>query len=231
MAGTPTGGAGGSSSDAPRILTLGTNTMMLTPEQTLIISVVATDPNGIDDVIGGVVIDPQGTGSYGALQSAAAEGSYTLSLAWDAINTVRGIDAPPEGASRTFRVQIFDTAGNMTSGDVSVTLLCGDEDPACGGDCVNLATNGNHCGRCHHACPAEADGCLEGSCMGYVVDTDALTCTEVCASAQTTCVGPAEPGEPIGYTSGCTALEVALETCAERAPDQACEVECACAFP
>jgi hypothetical protein len=67
--------------DSPVILLLATNTDTLTQSdrESLTFSVVVTDPDGIDDIIGGTLEDPDG-GTYGAFISSAEEGSYTISL-------------------------------------------------------------------------------------------------------------------------------------------------------
>lgn len=147
----------------PRILTLSANTTTFTPSTTIVISAVVTDPDGIDDVIGGVLLDPVNNASYGAFQTSAAEGAYELRLAWDDVNTTRSIDFATS-ATRSLRARFFDQAGHETLQDLVVTLTC--EGPsACAGACQKVRcgttciddtfVNDDHCGRCDVACPSQ----------------------------------------------------------------------------
>src|SRR5262245_32614596 len=81
---------------APRILSLSSNLQIMHPADTLIVTAVVTDPDGIDDVIGGQLRDASGA-TYGAFQTSAAEGAYGMSLTWAALNAVAPIDFPAGG--------------------------------------------------------------------------------------------------------------------------------------
>jgi hypothetical protein len=234
-------GSGGSSGaagattgngSAPRILTLNANTTTVTEKDQLVISLVATDPDGIEDVIGGVVKDPGTGGSYGALQSAAMEGSYSITLSWAQINTVSYLDAPAAGAPRTFRVQIFDMAGNVAEGDVTVTFKCSGDSgltgrpEACGGICTGLDFDFENCGTCRHACHDVRD-CRGGRCFSDTQATGALSCNEVCAMYGNTCLAG---NGAVGDTFACSGGDVILATCDQKAPASNCQVRCACAY-
>jgi hypothetical protein len=147
----------------PTILTLSANTTTFTPSTTIVISAVVTDPDGIDDLIGGVLLDPVTNATYGAFQTSAAEGAYELRLGWDEVNTTRAIDFAAS-ASRPLRARFFDQAGHETLQDLTVTLTC--EGPAacagvcnevrCGDVCVDDSfVDDDHCGRCDVACPSQ----------------------------------------------------------------------------
>ena len=105
-----TAGTGGAIA-APIILSLATNVTSLTPSDSLVVTAVVTHPQGIAQVIGGTLLDPPAGGTYGAFQVSTTAGSYSLTLTWSQIKTVRDITTPVGGAGRTFRAQFFDQAG------------------------------------------------------------------------------------------------------------------------
>lgn len=141
-------------SGGPQILQLRSNTTTLRPNGTLVITAVVTDPNGIDDVIGGTLLDPTTGSSYAAFATTATEGSYQVSLTWSAINTVAPIEAP-----RVFRAEFFDQAGNRGSGDLTISFACDSATlTPCAGRCVDLLTNHAHCGTCGNDLHRAPDG-------------------------------------------------------------------------
>ncbi|MCA9606839.1 MAG: hypothetical protein KC619_14635 [Myxococcales bacterium] len=159
---------GGSTGGGPRILSLETNVTTLRSDQTLIVTAVVTDPDGVDDLIGGSLVDPASGASYGAFATSASEGSYELRLDWGALDTVTPIDAPVTGVERRFRARFFDVAGNAAESDFAVTLRCAtDGESACDGACVDLMSDRDHCGACDAAVPSSAicrdgvPGCLD----------------------------------------------------------------------
>ena len=107
---------------SPKILSLTSNITTFSPGQSLIISAIVTDPQGIDDLIGGKLEHPGG-GTYGTFATSSQEGAYSLTLDWGAINTVAPINAPVAGAARLFRARFYDVAGNEVTKDLSVKLL------------------------------------------------------------------------------------------------------------
>lgn len=109
---------GASSVASPKILSLHTNISSMTSSDMLVISAVVTDPDGIDDVIGGNLETPDGIAAYGAFANDASEGAYAISLTWDSLDAVQVVSAGP----RTLRATFFDVEGNTVWRDVSVTL-------------------------------------------------------------------------------------------------------------
>jgi len=136
---TSTSGAGGGTSEpgAPEFLSFGTNVPALdggadTPSVTF--TAVVTDPDGVDDVIGGSLLDQSGA-PYGAFATSGQEGAYEMTLTWEQINTVSAIDFDPgPGASRTFTAEFFDASGKKATRSISLSLTC-DGSSACDGDC------------------------------------------------------------------------------------------------
>jgi hypothetical protein len=160
-----TSGCGEAPMGSPRILTFTTNVTTITEGESVTFSLVATDPDGVDDIIGGTLNDPGSTLSYGTLATAATEGAYTITLSWSEIHRVRAIDFTAPMA-RMFEAEIFDVAGNRAVDLVSVTLSCG-TDAACDGSCTFLGDDYN-CGACDNFCEG-GTYCTEGT-TGYACD-------------------------------------------------------------
>jgi hypothetical protein len=157
------------SEDRPRILTLSSNVMTLDNEGMLVITSVVTDPDGVDDLIGGALVDPDTNATYGAFATSAAEGAYEIRLGWGQLNDVRPIDAPVTGVSRVFVAQFYDVAGHVAEQELTVKLRCSlDDMGVCDGDCIDLATDPENCGACDSVVPAGSvctngmPGCAQG---------------------------------------------------------------------
>ena len=66
-----TGDECGMSDAAPRILMINTNTKTIDERAMLVITAVVTDPDGVDDLIGGALTAPEGEATYGAFATSA----------------------------------------------------------------------------------------------------------------------------------------------------------------
>jgi hypothetical protein len=222
---------------APVILSLETNVTTLGPGDTLIITALVTDPDGIDDVIGGTVRDPVSGGTYGALQSQAQEGSYSISLSFAAIHTVRPIETPPGGAQRTFEARFADVAGNFSTDEVTVTLACDNAAQAlCDGSCTSLQGDELNCGMCGKACGGSAlnGECLAGLCYDSHTVNDPMACSAACQALGKTCVVRPDQGGAEGAIAGignyrrgadcCCSLY--LRTCSEVPPEESVLTNC-----
>jgi hypothetical protein len=166
----------GNSEASPRILTISTNTKTIDERSMLVITAVVTDPDGVDDLIGGAL-------TYGAFATSAAEGAYELRLQWGDIDRVQPIDAPVAGATRAFRARFYDVAGHTADEMVTVTLRCSDADlGVCSGDCTDLATDPDHCGMCNVKIPDGAQ-CKDGmaGCTSGPENTTAA-CSDGCSN-------------------------------------------------
>ena len=150
------------SNGSPQILTLSTNTFTLSEKDQLVVTAVVTDADGVDDLIGGALDDPDTGGTYGAFATSATEGAYELTLSWSAIEQVHAIDAPIGGASRDFRARFYDQAGHAAEQAVTVQLHCSMSGYAlCDGQCTNLAMDAHNCGKCGATIP-EGQECEGG---------------------------------------------------------------------
>jgi hypothetical protein len=215
--GSSAGSGGTTEEGGPVFLTFSVNTMLLEYRQTLTVTAVLTDPDGIDDLIGGTLLDAESGGTYGSFAVAAAEGSYSLSLTWEQLNTTHSIEALPIGVERTFRAQFFDSAGHSATRDLTVRLRCNDPGTqAFRGCCAGVATDVNSsvyptaycglvntcrgCGSCGRQCmrPAWSDTDTTGGsswcsgfrCVATKTCSAMMTCQACCASIDTTCIDP-----------------------------------------
>ena len=150
------------SSDAPTIVQFSSNRTTLTEDGTLVLSAIVTDPQGVDDVIGGTLESPTGA-LYASFATSASEGSYGANLDWNSIHQVDTIE---------FRVskeivlvaKFFDQAANATSRTLTIRLECSDaEMSACDASCIDLQNSLDHCGACQRGC-SEDGSCTGGEC-------------------------------------------------------------------
>jgi hypothetical protein len=178
-----TGDMCGSSEAAPKILTISTNTKTIDERAMLVVTAVVTDPDGVDDLIGGALTEPDGASTYGAFATSAAEGAYELKLTWDEIDRVQGIDAPIEGAPRQFRARFYDVAGHTADEMVTVTLRCSVATlGVCGGDCTDLMNDPKNCGECGKklADGAECHNGMAGCALGP--ENTPAACSDGCSN-------------------------------------------------
>ena len=78
-----------------------------------------SDPDGIDDLIGGTLNDAATGRAYGSVATAASEGSYSLTLTWADLNSVVPANEFPRGFVEHFQV---------TSAPVAPAHPCGTAD-------------------------------------------------------------------------------------------------------
>ncbi|MDP2339317.1 MAG: hypothetical protein Q8O67_00035 [Deltaproteobacteria bacterium] len=220
----------------PQILSLSSNVSTIGQFDSATLSAVVTDPDGVADIIGGVLIDPVSDATY-ATFTATGSGTFTINVSWSFLNPVRPIDFDGS-VTRVVRARFFDQAGHEAFDDVSLTLQCTDDVVACDGRCGE--------DRCGGQClSAEELGSNEncGSC-GNQCDEGAFCNSEIgapfCECPGGNCGPPPDPVPGTRYTGAAEAGVVCGEqTCAR---DVACclgldqSVSCddgsgACFFP
>ncbi len=158
----------------------------MTRGETVIISAVVTDPDGINDLIGGSLTDPTGHSTYGVFATSASEGAYSLTVSWSDFNHVSVIEFVNQ-EHRDAVMHFFDAEGHETKQTLSVTLHCdGAGGSACGGECKDLQTDENNCGRCNTQC---VGGCTVGACLPRLepagAPSDNRSCDTACAKMKT----------------------------------------------
>ena len=191
---TPTGDTGDSSDatpveGAPVIVSLQTNVTKITAGESVLFTAVLTDPDGFDDIAGGTLSDQTGTIGFGPFVAAGQEGTFSISLSWDAVHQADPIEFEGMDLVRVFRAEFYDQAANKVSKDVNLMLTCV-EGSACDGVCTDLMTTAGHCGSCARAC---GDECQEGSCIptwGECIGSISgfETCDAYCGSVGQECV-------------------------------------------
>jgi hypothetical protein len=203
----------------PEILSFSSNLSNLTEFETAVLSAVVTDPDGVADLIGGVLLDPVSDTTY-ATFSATGSGTFTIAVGWGSLNPVRPIDVDVS-ASRVVRARFFDQAGHESFADLTLTLRCSDDDVACDGQCgaercggaclsrEDLRNNDN-CGSCGNQCEQNA-----------FCEFDGVEAT--CRCPSNNCGPPPEPTPGTRYTSGAPEDGVVCG-------DQTCETACCLAL-
>lgn len=174
---------------APIFVSLQTNVSTVTAGETVTFTAVLTDPDGVDDILGGTLSDPTGMIGYGPFVAAGQKGTYSISVSWDSMHQAEPIEFEDMSVMRSFRAEFFDQAANKVSKDGDLTLACA-EGAACGGVCTDLMKTAEHCGACGKSC---ASGCKDGGCapaFGECVrfDEGFDTCDQICGASGQTCV-------------------------------------------
>lgn len=178
----PSTGAGGP--NAPVFLDFGTSVSAITgygASSSVTFTAVLTDPDGVDDLIGGTLKDESGS-PYGAFATSGQEGAYALALTWEQIDATSSITfAPGTNGQRSFVAEFFDVAGHKVQATATLTLDCR-ERGACGGNCGQISCDGtcvwassteeNRCGSCEPNC--FGGHCTDDDVCEGVENTDAL---------------------------------------------------------
>lgn len=195
--GSTTSSSGASGNMPPQILVLGTNVSSITEGEAVSFTAVVTDPDGIDDVIGGTLGDGNGN-YYGAFATTGQEGAYQMILSWGQIGQVEEIVlATATPASRTFVAEFFDQAGHSVQKSVDVSLDC-KMLGACKSHCMDLENDPKNCGGCGQSCAAGV-ACYLGSCAKIGACLGKFTsCSAACASAGQTCGDKCGPASNLG---------------------------------
>ncbi|MCK6530673.1 hypothetical protein L6R50_24975 [Myxococcota bacterium] len=161
---------------APVVLDFSTDATSIVEGQSVVFTAVVTDPDGIDDLIGGTLLAPSG-GTYGAFVTAAQEGAYSLAVAWSQMDTVASIEFATE-EDREFVARFYDQGGHTAEASVFVRLHCAG-DAACAGECTDLDEDDRNCGACGRVCA----GCSAGRCYDFECANPSpaiRTCDDAC---------------------------------------------------
>ena len=174
---------------APGFLSLQTNVSKITAGETVTFTAVLTDPDGVDDIVGGTLSDDTGKIGYGPFVAAGQPGTYSVTLSWDAMQQADPIEFENADLTRVFRAEFYDQAAHKVHQDTNLALTC-TTGSACDGVCTDLMTDAMHCGTCSGVC---ATGCSAGQCTptwGECLDmkSGVETCDVYCASVGEACV-------------------------------------------
>ena len=179
---------------SPTILSLKTNVLTVKDTDRLVVSAVVTDPDGIDDLIGGELTTADGTATYGAFATDAGEVAYSIVLSWGDLNTAETIETlAGETVPRTLKATFFDVAGHAAHRDVTVDIGCAGNNASCGGTCAPTDEL-TSCGTCGHSCPqslivpATCDtSSSEPQCSIFLTSNQRGACTSSCWGSYSKC--------------------------------------------
>ncbi|MBW2734044.1 MAG: hypothetical protein JRH20_16780 [Deltaproteobacteria bacterium] len=127
---------------APIFLSFGSNVTALTSGDSVTFTTVLTDPNGISDLIGGNLANPDDTITYGAFATTGQEGAYALTISWNDINQTKALNFTTE-ETRAFKATFFDVGGLSVTRTVDLRFHCGTTSAlngACNGACRDFIT-------------------------------------------------------------------------------------------
>jgi hypothetical protein len=193
-------------------LSFSSNRTTLGPSDTATLSAVVTDPDGVGDLLGGVLLDPTTDTTYGTFTATGA-GTFSIDVDWGVLGAVRAVDFATS-TTRVVRGRFFDQGGLAAFADVTLSLACSDGSAACDGRCGRA--------RCDGTCRNEADFVDDDNCGGCGVRcTGGAFCSTDFTSPR--CVGggegegegEGEPSQPFTGTPEAGVVCGAAGTCAD----------------
>jgi hypothetical protein len=154
-----------------------------------VITAFVTDPQGIQDVVGGTLAQVGGRDIAVFAATAPGSATYTCPLSWNSANTAEPLNFAVDGGSRPYRVKFFDQAGNVTAEDVTIGFQC----PAPGGPirngvCDQLCTQPTDCATWAQQKGVVSYACRDQLCMAGPQSTTPDRCDNVCGARQLACV-------------------------------------------
>lgn len=183
---TSTGGGGSMTvPGGPEIISLEAIPSTLVDGDSLQVVATVTDPDGLEDVVGGSLRTEDGSSAYGPFTSLGG-GTWSISLTWQDIEQV----APVTSLARTFRAEFADTTQKIGVAYIEIVFA----------DCPLLCTALFDCGLESGNCPGFAEANrpdFEEGC-GFVCDSNpsefaALFVPDDCAATVAN-FSSAEPG-------------------------------------
>lgn len=141
---------------APMILIFTATPDEITEDGSVTFLAQVVDPDGLDDIVGGLLLSEGGDATYGAFVQ-VSEGSFQIELDWNAIDAIE----PINDSTRTFSAEFNDLAGNVATDSVELGFDCQGL-VACDGVCTELGTD-DDCATCGDACIGD-EHCNNGDC-------------------------------------------------------------------
>ncbi|WP_394826815.1 hypothetical protein [Pendulispora albinea] len=176
-------GPGQTQPGGPRFLAFASNVKTIGTGESVTLTAVLTDPDGVDDVIGGTL--KEGDATYGAFVTSGQEGAYQMAISWADINKVKPIAfAMRTDGTRTLTAEFYDTAGHVAKADFTLALTCKGL-AACNGSCTDTDSTEGNC--------VALENCMKTSAASPT------TCNAICAAKGKKCY----PGSVGSYYSTC----------------------------
>ena len=144
---------------APSVIDIQSEPSSLAEDGSITLTVQVADPDGLDDLVGGQLIDDASDTVLGAFTQISA-GTFVGGTDWASVNAAEPIFFELEG-TRTLRVEFVDKDENVGALTIDVPYSCGASGfGVCGdGVCRQLNTPAS-CGACETLCGS----CLGGEC-------------------------------------------------------------------
>ena len=206
--GTPPTSGTTAADGGPVFLSFSTNVGKITEGESVTFTALLTDPDGVDDIIGGSLLSENEKIDFGPLIAAGQPGTYSISLSWAQIHQSDPINFEDIESPRLFRARFFDQKGNKAVSDAGILLTCAGGS-ACLGACTDISLDGTNCGACGHSCASS--GCQEGKCtpnlsVCFEFEDGFNTCALICNSLGESCAESQCDGataEKFGSKSDC----------------------------
>jgi hypothetical protein len=157
---------------APKISSFQVDSPRITDGQQVTFTAVVTDPDGLEDLSGGTLLDPDTMEPYGSFSTDGAEGTYSLTIQWIDLHGMEAINFRTSD-TRRLTAEFADQEGNRARQTIALELHC-DGREACDASCGYAQCDGvcmndeflreDHCGSCGNACP-EGARCEGGTCQ------------------------------------------------------------------
>ena len=188
-ASTSSGSTTTSSDGAPFFLSFSTNVGTITDGESVVFTATVSDPDGLDDIAGGTLLTGDGAFSYGPFVAAGQEGTYSITVSWDAIDQVNAIEFERVDVERIFRAEFFDSKGKSAFRDTKVTLSC-PGGGACDGACKDFQADAENCGTCGKICEGGCESAVCGPVFGECIDMGSgfVSCAGYCQGKGEQCV-------------------------------------------
>jgi hypothetical protein len=167
-----------------------------------------------------------GCGDSGTASESTGDSTGKPSTTSDGMTTDLSTTDTPTTVTPTTGTQTSDVSGTGSSStgepDTTATTastgpLC-DDSVECGGQCVDVGTDPDHCGGCDMPCGID-EQCVDGACMSTCPGGQ-MMCDDVCVDPQSDpdhcggCGMPCEPGEVCNQGTCAADCDAGLEVCA-----------------
>ncbi len=197
-----------SSQDAPTIIELGASPSRISEGQSTLVSAIVTDPQGVEDIVAGRLLDGQTSDLIGNFRSIGG-GSFEIDVSWSLLDSFRPISFGPNGTQRSLTAEFIDNANERSTRSLSITLDC-EGLSACEGTCGFETCNGacldpfedyfsdENCGGCGVSCRADQT-CGNQGCEALPESDVGGPCTSEADCDGSLCATEAEFNVPGGY--------------------------------
>jgi hypothetical protein len=176
----PTGDDGTSEPGGPEVFELFADPPTLRERDVLMLTAHVTDPDGLDDIVGGVLLGSSSGALYGSFVQ-ISEGAFQVLLSWDAVDELDPIWFQWEG-SRSFRAEFVDRAQRVGTRTIAIPFNCGGPDFGVCGDatCRPLGTK-DDCEGCNDRCSwCENATCVHREWSPCFEPWAGSSCSDVC---------------------------------------------------